>query len=316
MHLKSLKVFCDVVRQRSFSQAATKNGITQSGASQVVLHLEERLGVKLIDRSKRPWLLTPEGEVYYQGARKFIRQYYALEDQVRNFHDKVEGRVRVCSIYSVGLAYMNQFVHKFQADHPKADVEIQYHHPSRVYEHVENDMVDLGLVSYPKGNRTLESVVWREEPMAVACANNHPWAGRASITIDELDGAQLIGFDRDLRIRREIDRTLSQADVAVDIVLEFDNIETIKRAIEIESGAGILPQPTIQRDIELGSLSLIPLEQSGQVEKPFVRPLGVILRRGKQLGVAAERFLASLKNWEPAMATQRGNGSPAQPLAT
>lgn len=316
MHLKSLKVFCDVVGQRSFSRAADKNGITQSGASQVVLHLEEKLGVKLIDRSKRPWLLTPEGEVYYQGARKFIRQYYALEDQVRNFHNTVEGRVRVSSIYSVGLTYMNEFVGKFHADHPKADVQIQYHHPSQVYEHVENDVVDLGLVSYPKGSRTLESVVWLEEPMAVVCANDHPWADRESITIEELDGAQLIGFDRDLRIRREVDRTLSRADVTCDVVLEFDNIETIKRAIEIESGVGLLPQPTVQRDIELGALSLIPLEQSSEEEKPFVRPLGVILRRGKQLGVAAERFLASLKTWNPVMVAQGDNGSPAQQVTT
>jgi DNA-binding transcriptional LysR family regulator len=59
MHLKSLKVFCDVVGRRSFSRAASENGISQSGASQIVNALEEHLRVKLIDRTKRPFVLTP-----------------------------------------------------------------------------------------------------------------------------------------------------------------------------------------------------------------------------------------------------------------
>src|SRR6185312_15375775 len=93
MHLKGLKVFCDVVGWRSFSRAADENGISQSGASQVVNQLERRLGVKLIDRSKRPFVLTPEGETYYEGCRKLVQRYDALEDQVRTLHEEVSGRV-------------------------------------------------------------------------------------------------------------------------------------------------------------------------------------------------------------------------------
>jgi DNA-binding transcriptional LysR family regulator len=91
MHLKSLKVFCDVVRQRSFSRAADENGISQSAASQMVHHLEDRLHVKLIDRSKRPFVLTPEGKIYYEGCRAIVERYFALEDKVRTLHDEVAG---------------------------------------------------------------------------------------------------------------------------------------------------------------------------------------------------------------------------------
>ena len=78
MHLKALKIFCDVVYRRSFSRAADDNGISQSGASQVVHQLERRLGVKLVDRSKRPFTLTPEGEAYYDGCRKLLERYDVL----------------------------------------------------------------------------------------------------------------------------------------------------------------------------------------------------------------------------------------------
>src|ERR1700733_4598005 len=101
VHLKWLKVFCDVVRQRSFSRAAGENDMSQSAASQLVHQLEERLGVKLIDRSKRPFVLTPEGEVYYDGCRSVMERYGALEDKVRTLHQEVAGCVRVASIYSV-----------------------------------------------------------------------------------------------------------------------------------------------------------------------------------------------------------------------
>ena len=176
MHLKSLRVFCDVVGRRSFSRAAAENGITQSGASQIVHHLEEHLGVKLIDRSKRPFVLTPEGEVYYEGCRHLVQQLYALEDEVRSLRQEVEGRVSVASIYSIGLSHMNRCVRDFLSQHPKANVRVEYQHPQQVVELVESGQMDLGLISYPTQTRTLKAIAWRDEPMVVVCAPNHALA--------------------------------------------------------------------------------------------------------------------------------------------
>lgn len=290
MNLRALKLFCDVVGRRSFSKAADENGISQSGASQVIHQLEEHLGVKLIDRSKRPFVLTEEGEVYYEGCRKLVQRYFALEEKVCTLHREVSGRVSVASIYSVGLSHMNRYVQEFFSRHPKANVRLEYQHPDKVYELVENDHVDMGLVSYPKASRTIEAITWREEPMVLVCAPQHPLAQSTSISLAELDGQSLIGFDPQLRIRREIDRELEAHDAHMNVVMEFDNIETIKRAIEIDAGVGLLPEPTIAREVETGSLISIPLRG---VE--MVRPLGIIVRRGKQLGETASSFMRFLK---------------------
>ena len=149
-----------------------ENGISQSGASQVVHQLERRLGVKLIDRSKRPFVLTPEGETYYEGCRKLVQRYDALEDQVRTLHEEVSGRVRVVSIYSVGLHHMSRYLQEFLSQYPKANVRLEYQHPHRVYEAVEKDHADLGLVSYPRSSRTIEAIGWREETMVLVCATH------------------------------------------------------------------------------------------------------------------------------------------------
>lgn len=289
MHLKSLKVFCDVVGRRSFSRAAAENGISQSGASQIVNSLEEHLGVKLIDRTKRPFVLTPEGEVYYEGSRKLVQRYFALEEEVRTLHEEVAGRVSVASIYSIGLSHMNRFVQRFLRDYPKANVHVQYQHPRRVYELVETDQVDLGLVSYPRSSRTIKATAWREEPMVLVCAPGNRLAQCDCVSPQDLHGLDLIGFDADLEIRNEIDRALATRGVEVRVTMEFDNTETIKRAVEIDAGISLLPEPTVDREVAAGALVARPL---AGIE--LKRPIGIIQRRGKELGKTARRFMQLL----------------------
>jgi DNA-binding transcriptional LysR family regulator len=290
MHLRTLKVFCDIVNQRSFSRAADENGISQSGASQMVHQLEEELGVKLIDRSKRPFVLTREGEVYYEGCRKLVQRYFTLEEEVRTLHEEVAGRVSVASIYSVGLSHMNRIVQKFLGSHPKANVRVQYQHPNRVCELVETDQVDLGLVSYPHSTRHIRAIPWREEPMVVVCAPTHPLASRDSVSLSDLRGLPMVSFDSDLEIRHEIDRVLASERVDVQVVMEFDNTETIKRAVEIDAGIGLLPAPTVDQEIQAGSLRALPL-----LGAQILRPVGIIQRRGKELGKTVRRFLQLLQ---------------------
>lgn len=289
MHLKSLKVFCDVVGRRSFSRAANENGISQSGASQIVNALEAHLKVKLIDRTKRPFVLTPEGEVYYEGCRKLVQRYFALEEEVRTLHEEVAGKVSVASIYSIGLSHMNRFVQKFLRDFPKANVHIQYQHPRRVYELVETDQVDLGLVSYPKSSRTIKATAWREEPMVVVCAPSNRLADLEFVGVQDLQGVDIIGFDADLEIRSEIDRALATRGVEARIAMEFDNTETIKRAVEIDAGVSLLPQPTIDREVAAGALVARPLTGID-----LKRPIGIVQRRGKELGKTARCFMQLL----------------------
>ncbi|HZN33230.1 MAG TPA: LysR family transcriptional regulator [Pirellulaceae bacterium] len=286
MHLKSLKVFCDVVGRRSFSRAASENGISQSGASQIVNGLEEHLGVKLIDRTKRPFVLTPEGEAYYEGCRKLVQRYFALEEEVRTLHEEVAGRVSVASIYSIGLSHMNRFVQRFLQAYPKANVRVQYQHPRRVYELVETNQVDLGLVSYPRSNRTIKATVWRQEPMALVCSPGHKLALRDRVTLEDLHGLEIVAFDTDLEIRNEIDRALGGRGIEVRVMMEFDNTETIKRAVEIDAGVSLLPLPTVEREVAAGALVARPLAGC-----ELKRPIGIIQRRGTELGKTASRFM-------------------------
>ncbi|MFP6752551.1 MAG: LysR family transcriptional regulator [Pirellulaceae bacterium] len=303
MQLKSLKIFCDIVGRRSFSRAADENGITQSGASQIVHQLETRLGVKLLDRSKRPFDLTPEGKLYYDGCRDLVKKLSSLEEGVRALHEKVEGHVSVASIYSVGLSYMKQFILDFQERYPLASVHIEYHHPADIYERIKSGEVDIGLLSYPRSSRSLNIIEWREEPMVMVCSPDHPLASRSTITLKQLDQQEMVAFSHGLAIRRILDKLLSSHGLEIPVAVEFDNIEMLKRAIEINSGISLLPEPTILRERNAGTLHTASIS-----DFTLVRPLAIIHRRSGQLGRTASRFVDMLL--EDAAAT---NGKTAGP---
>jgi DNA-binding transcriptional LysR family regulator len=288
MQLEALKVFCDVVRWASFSRGAAENGVAQSSASQTVQRLEEHLGVRLIDRSKRPLVLTPQGKLFYEGCKELVGRYQELELRVRSFDSEAQlvGTVRVASIYSVGLAHMDHYVRTFHEAHPEVDVRLEYLHPTRVTEAVTQGLADLGLVSFPRKWPDLTVIPWREEPMVVACAPTHPLARCQTIQVGQLDGATIVSFDPELSIRRAIDRYLKSHGVQVRVGLLFDNIEHIKRAVEVRSGLAILPEPTLVEEVRSGTLVAIPL-----ADPSLTRPLAIVRRRAGVPDLATSRFL-------------------------
>jgi DNA-binding transcriptional LysR family regulator len=289
----SLKIFCDVARYRSFSKAATANSVTQSAASQVVHHLEKRLGVQLINRSTRPLQLTNLGRSYYEGCQGLVEQYLELEASIRNAQAELAATVQVAAIYSVGLGDMGHYVERIKAMQPHTTVHVEYLHPDRVVEKVLDGTADIGLVSFPRRTRLLEAQPWREEEMVLACAPQHPLAQAKTVRPVQLDGVPFIGFDRNLTIRREVDRFLREQGVTVDVVLEFDNIENIKKAVEVSAGVSLLPEPTLRREVHDGTLVARPLASCR-----LVRPIGIIHHRHHKLSPTALRFIDLLRNPE------------------
>ena len=311
MQFESLKVFCDIARFRSFSQAAAANDVTQSAASQIVLQLEKRLDVLLIDRSTRPLQLTHEGQVYYEGCKGLVDQYLEVEAAVRNSEGEIATNVQVAAIYSVGLGDMSQYIQRFAEQQPSVAIHIEYLHPDRVYEKVRDGTADFGLVSFPRKHRELAAIPWRDEEMVLACPPGHPAARHRLLRVGQLKGEKYIGFDKDLMIRREVDRFLRDHDVAVDVVLEFDNIENIKKAIEISAGVALLPLPTLRREIKDGTLAAVSLANAR-----FVRPLAIIHRRSHKLSSSARRFIELLRQTEKSKRGTSGTlvgGSKVQP---
>ncbi|MDA3810236.1 MAG: LysR family transcriptional regulator [Spirochaetaceae bacterium] len=290
MHIESLKLFCDVVQYSSFSKAAKNNGITQSTISQTINNLEKQLEVILIDRSLRPWKLTSDGHIFYEGCRLIVEDFFQLKNSVKQNHEEISSLIQIASIYSVGLKQMKQSINLFANINGAVKIELKYLHSSSVYESVINDEVDFGIISFPKPQRELVISPWKEEQMVLVCPPEHRLSRQKVIAPQQISGEKFIGFSKNMEIRKQTDRFLNHHDINIEINLEFDNIESIKRAVEISSGISILPEPTITSEIDTGLLIGIPF-----IHNEFTRPIGIIHRRGKILNQSVLSFIDFLK---------------------
>lgn len=294
MELDSLKLFRDIAQTRSFSRAAAMNGFSQSAASQQVQELERSLGATLLDRSRRPLVVTPAGQLYAEFCRDVLRRRVELEEALGLLKHEPSGTVRVASIYSVGLSEMVELEKRFAARHPEAGLEVEYLQPAKVYAAVLADQADLGLVSYPHATREIKVIPWRQEEMVLVTAPDHPLARKAAamhgpIPVEDLNGVEFVGFDEELPIRSDVDRFLREKGVDVKVSVHFDNIETIKEAVAHRVGVSIMPHRVMREDIRQKRLASIRIAGSS-----LYRPLGIIHRKKKRFQAAAQAFLELL----------------------
>ncbi len=270
------------------SRGAALNGISQSAASQRLHELEKGLGVALLDRSTRPLAVTPAGHLYLEFCHEVLRRKERLDADLDELRTRIEGSVRVVSIYSVGLSDMARLRQEFEARWPQASLEVEYLRPDKIYEAVIDGAADIGIVSYPETVRSLTALPWRNEPMAVAAAPSHVLAGRETLEPADLAGLDFIAFDSDLPIRRAIDRFLREHGVDVNVAMHFDNIQMVKEAVAVGAGVSILPRRALGAELELGRLVAVPMRPE------ITRPLGLIHRRGRKFSHAALCFLELL----------------------
>jgi DNA-binding transcriptional LysR family regulator len=307
MHLETLRLYCDVVRLRSFSRGAEANFVSQSAASQAVQQLERELGVALIDRTRRPFAVTAEGQSFFTASRGLLESWEKAKAEIAAVKAQVDGTVRVAAIYSVGLHDMSHHLQRFMSLYPKARVQLECLHPHKVVEAVLNDEADVGIMSYPPQDRGLSIIPLRSEPMAFVCHPGHRLARRRAVTPEDLSGEPFVAFDAGLTIRKAIDRALRQRNVKLNIVMAFDNIETIKQAIMIGAGVSLLPRHTVEKETGIRTLTAVSFGLPD-----LVRPIGIIHRRQKALSPAVSRFIRLLQepdtNHKPIVQTQRAGG--------
>ena len=290
MQIESLKVFCDLAETESFTKAAQINHVTQSAVSQQISSLERQFKSLLIERSKKKFRLTREGQVLYEHSKQIIQTYDALYSQLQEIKDIISGTIRIATIYSIGLHDLPPYLKKFLKAHPTVNVHVEYRRSNQVYEDVLGNVVDLGLVAYPTRDAKLEIISLRKDMMVLICHPQHPLAKTRTVKLKEISGQKFIGFEPDIPTRRAIDRILKENSVNVQHVMEFDNIETVKRAVEIDAGIAIVPHGTITQEVSKQTLVEVKIEDA-----EFYRPLAAIHKKNKVLSPAMKQFVNVLK---------------------
>ncbi|NIP32903.1 MAG: LysR family transcriptional regulator [Phycisphaerae bacterium] len=289
MQLETLKIFCDLAELQSFSKTADKHFLSQSAVSQQLAQLELTYKCQLINRKKRPIELTKEGRLFYTAAMDILERYEQLRSELNALKSSAEGRINVAAIYSIGMHTLPDYIKKIMAKYPNVNVHIEYLSASRIYEMVLAGDIDVGLVAVPKRDKRLDVYDFEDEPLVLACSPKHPLSQETKVDIHKLKFERFIGFGKDVPTRSWIDNIFERYNIVVRPVMEFDNIETVKRAVELNSGISILPQTAMLQEIKAGTIKAI-----GFSNEDFVRPTGIIVRKGKILGQTGRDFIELL----------------------
>jgi DNA-binding transcriptional LysR family regulator len=286
-----MKTFCDLVDTGSFSKAAEMNYISQSAVSQQLAKLERDLSVQLLSRGGGLVAPTEAGQAFYQGATEILRRFESLLGEVRSAADAVRGVLRVGTIYSVGFYLLEPFVRRFLQAHAEVNLHVEYTRWNRIYAAVVSGEMDLGVVACPEKHRSVEIVPLASEQLVVVCSPEHRLAGREEIDIAEIAGEPFVAFESNIPTRRHIDKLLKSERVGVEVVMEFDNIELLKRALEVNAGVSILVRDNVQREAERRDLYYARISGDGK----WVRPVALLRRRGKAPRPAEKMFLSILR---------------------
>jgi DNA-binding transcriptional LysR family regulator len=291
LQIETLKIFCDLVETRSFSLAAERNFVTQSAVSQQVRALEESFKHRLLERvrGRREVRLTGAGEVFYRESLNVLAAYRNLHERVRGLDGTVSGTVRVATVYSIGLHELPPAVRRFMALYPSAKIDLEYSRTTRIVRDVLSGAVELGVIAYPEKRRGLNVIPLPGDRLVLICPPEHPLAKRKKIRAADLKGHDFVLFERDIPTRRAIDRIFKAHGVAVHRVAEFDNIETIKRAVEVGFGLAIVPRPSVLDEQKSGQLSVVQL-----VEPEWTRAVGIVHRSDRTLSTVAQKFIELL----------------------
>ena len=290
MQIESLKVFCDLAETESFTKAAHINDVTQSAVSQQISSLERQFKSLLIERSKKKFRLTREGQVLYDYSKQIIQTYDALHSKLQEIKDIISGTIRVATIYSIGLHDLPPYMKRFLKTYPTVHVHVEYRRANQVYEDVLGNVVDLGLVAFPSKDSKLEIVPLRRDNMVLICHPQHPLAQCKTTKLTAISGQKFIAFEPDIPTRKALDKILKDHNVEVQTAMEFDNIETVKRAVEIDAGISIVPQGTITQEISKQTLASVQIDDAD-----FFRPLAALYKKSKVLSPAMRQFIAILK---------------------
>ena len=291
MQIENFKIFADLVETKSFSKSAKINAITQSAVSQQARAMERHFKTLLVDRSQKQFQLTREGQRVYEASRELLRVYDELAGELQEMKKIISGTIRISTIYSIGLHELPPYIKQFLVDFPSVNVRLEYRRSNLDYDDILHNAVDFGLVAFPVKTRQIEQIPFRNDRLVLITHPNHPLAkfSTEGVELKQLAKQKFIGFDPDIPTRKAVDHIFRENKLDIEPVMEFDNIETVKRAVEIDHGIAIVPQATVLQEQKQGSLTVVTFK-----DREFTRPLAILHRKGRVLTPAMKKFVEIL----------------------
>lgn len=289
MNLEAARLFCLVVESESVTEAARRLHISQPAASQRLRSLEQELGHRLLHRGPGRVRPNQAGMQAYKLFRDVVRQLDSLKRQLDRSHEVLTGTIRVATVFSVGLHVLPAVVRQFVQNYKSCRVDLEFYIVKEIYSLVAEGRFDLGLVPYPISNQRFAVIPVFDDDLVLIIPPNHPLAGVGSISPTQLSGLRLITWPEGALARRYADRLLAKHGAEMNVVLELENVETIKAAVKAELGSALVPNCAVADELTAGVFGRVRIEGDG-----FIFRVGAVYRKDLPLSAAAQKFVSTL----------------------
>lgn len=286
INLFFLKTFITLARTKSFRETARLNSISQSAISQQIKSLEGKIGCCLVERSSNKVNLTPSGEVFAGYAENILDLYDDALLNVRNQVNTISGLIKVATIYSIGLYRLQPIIRTFLRKYPNVSVQLEYYHNTAIYERITNWDFDFGFVAFPKKSEGLDVRLFAEDPLVLIQSSQRPLFKKSKINFKELSGCKYVGLSQTTPTGRYLACLFRKRGIQLDVVHEFDNVETLKSAVLVGMGCAIVPKNVLVNELNKKTLNCIQIS-----DLPMQRSLGILSPKVRVLTKAKQKFL-------------------------
>jgi DNA-binding transcriptional LysR family regulator len=290
MELDQIRTFMAVARRRSFSRAAEDLLRTQPAVSIKIRALEAEIGQQLLERRRRGVELTPAGEILLRRGESVLGEIEGLRNELSDLSSLRVGRVSLGASDTVSLSLLPPALKRFVATYPGVDLRLFTQISRRVLELVSRDVIDIGIVTLPVGDPSVETrALYRDEFVAVV-PPSHPLARLKRLRPEDLRGHPIIHLKTETLTRAWINARLEPFGLHEQIRLEVSTVEVIKRLVEAGLGISILPEIAVQEEAGSGRLLVRRLPSL-----ELLRPVGWAWRRGRYFSRALTALVAEVE---------------------
>ncbi|OEH93568.1 LysR family transcriptional regulator [Bacillus solimangrovi] len=289
MDIDYYRTFVEVVKWKNYTKAAEQLGYAQSSVTTQMKKIEAAYGVQIFERLGRGMHLTHSGEQLYQYVLKII----ALEDEARQrlkSTKQLNGTLSIGTVESLATFELVKHFQTFHEKHPQIKFLVQSNMCTQLYQGVLNGTYDVAIVMDRKYlHEDLRKVVLRKEEMVLVGCKDHPLSKKQEVTVTDLQDETMIYTEKGCSYRTMLEEAYRREGVICGSSLEFNGIEAIKKCVHSGLGVSLLPKITVQKEIDEGSLSLIPLNEPNI--EVYVQ---LVLHNRKWMSPAMNEFIALL----------------------
>jgi len=282
-----IDAFLALEETRHFGMAAQRCHVSPSALSQSISRLEAQLGIKLFDRDTRNVALTPEGEIFSQGANRIAAEMRATLEDIGDRLKKKAGRVSLAAPPSMASNWLPERMSVFKSRFPNIELRLSDVVSDQCIDLIRQGQADIAINAQPGNPLELDSRLLFNEPMFLICHTSHPFAREDSISLKDLKKQPFIHTIRSGSVWQHVQPFLGIAGV-VDTGLEVSQLGTLGGLVAQDFGLSIVPQFALTLCMRT-EVSAVRIK-----DKKAVRPIYLVKKKNHSLSVAAQSFYEQL----------------------